>query len=127
VLVTPQTVGCWLRCCIYNVACLIFGCIAHMRVPSGLCSEVFVIFVGCCVSSYRLFVWISRSGLIGDAENVRLTDLHPSIVTGFIGRVLLLTWRGVSVRCLYAFNSAGLLSQSMIVESSCHASSQCTS
>ena len=32
--------------------------IVQMRVPSGLCSEVCVGFVGCCVSSYRLVGWM---------------------------------------------------------------------
>ncbi len=89
--------------------------IVQMRVPSSLCSEVCVGFVGCCVSSYRFVGW--RSGFIGVVENVRLANLNPSIVIGFFGGgVLLLTWRGVCVRCLYASNVAGPLSQSTIVE-----------
>ena len=52
---------------------------------------------------------------VGAVENTRLIDLHPSIVTGFIGGDLLFTWHGVSVRCLYVFNVAGSLSQFMIV------------
>ena len=100
--------------------------IVQTRVPSGLFSEVCVGFVGCCMSSYGFAGWKSRSGLIGVVENVRPSDLHPSIVIGFFEGVLLLTWRGVCVRCLYACNAAGLLSQSKIVESSCHAGPQCT-
>ena len=65
--------------------------IVQMRVPSGLYSEMCVGFAGCCVSSYRFFGWMSRSGLIGVVENVRLADLYPSIVIGFFGGVLLLT------------------------------------
>ena len=101
--------------------------IVQMSISSGMCSEVCVGFIGCCVSSYRLVWWMSRTGLIGVVENVRLTDLHPSIVTGSIGGVLILTWLGVRVRCLYVFNAAGPLSQFMIVESSCQAGPQCTS
>ena len=68
--------------------------IVQMRVPSGMCSVVCDGFVGCCVSSYLLVGWMSRSGLIGVVENVRLADLHPSLVIWFTGGVLLLTWRG---------------------------------
>ncbi len=59
----------------------------QMRVLSGLSSEVCVGFVGCGVSSYRLVGWMSRSGLIGDVENVKLPDLHPSIETEIIGGI----------------------------------------
>ena len=101
--------------------------IVQMRVPYGLCSVVCDVFVGCWVSSYLLVGWMSRSGLIGVVENVRLVDLHPSFLMGFPGGVLLLTWRGFCVLCLYACSAAGQLSLSMIVESSCQAGPQCTS
>jgi hypothetical protein len=71
--------------------------IVQMRVPSGLCSVVCDGFVWCWVSSYLLVGWMSKSGLIGVAENVRLVDLHPSFVMGFSERVLLLTRRGSCV------------------------------
>ncbi len=57
--------------------------IVQMRVPSGMCSVVCDGFVGCWVSSYLLVGWMSRFGLIGVVENVRLVDLHPSFVMGF--------------------------------------------
>ena len=68
--------------------------IVQMRGPSGLCSMVCDGFVGCWVSSYLLVGLMSKSGLIGVVENVRLVDLHPSFVMGFSGGVLLLTRRG---------------------------------
>ena len=74
--------------------------IVLMRVPSGLCSVLCDGFVGCWVSSYLLVGWMSRSGLIGVVENVRLVDLHPSFVMGFSRGVLLLTQRGTCVFCL---------------------------
>ena len=101
--------------------------IVQMRVPSSLCSKVCVGFVGCWVSSYRFVGWMSRSGLIWIVENVRLADLYPSVVIGFFEGVLLLTWRVICVRCVYACSAAGPLSQSMTVESNCHASPECTS
>ena len=64
--------------------------IMQMRVPSGLCSVVCDGFVGCWVSSYLLVGWMSRSGLIGVVEKVRLVHLHPSFVMGF-------TWGGSSL------------------------------
>ena len=75
----------------------------QMRVPSCLCSEVCVGFVGCWVSSYWLVGWVSRSGLIGVVENVRLADSHPSMATGFIGGFF--SWHGVAsafVVCMLA-------------------------
>jgi hypothetical protein len=65
--------------------------IVHTRVPSGLCSVVCDVFFWCWVSSYLTVGWMSRSGLIGVVENVRLTDLHPSFVIGFTWGALLLT------------------------------------
>jgi hypothetical protein len=59
--------------------------IVHMRVSSCVCSVVCDGFVGYWVSSYLLVGWISRSGLIGVVENVRLVDLHPSFVIVFTG------------------------------------------
>ena len=59
--------------------------IVQVRVPSGMCSVVCDGFVGCCVSSCLLVAWMSRSGLIGVVENVRLVDLQPSFVIGFAG------------------------------------------
>jgi hypothetical protein len=74
--------------------------IVLMRVPSGLCSVLCDGFVGCWVSSYLPVGFMSRSGLIGVVENVRLVDLHPSFVMGFSRGVLLLTQRGTCVFCL---------------------------
>ncbi len=59
--------------------------IVQMWVPSGLCSVVCDGFVGCWVSLYLLVGWMSRSGLIGVVENVRLVDLYPSVVMRFAG------------------------------------------
>ena len=59
--------------------------IVPMWVPSGLCSVICDGFIGCWVSSYLLAGWMSRFGLIGVVENVRLADLHPSFVMGFTG------------------------------------------
>ena len=82
--------------------CALNGCCNRFQFQIILC----VGFVGCCVSEDRFVGWMFRSGLIGDVENVRLADLHPSIVIGFFGGGLLLTWRGICVRCLYACNAA---------------------
>ena len=60
--------------------------IMPMWVPSCLCIEVCVGIVGCWVKLYLLVGIMSRSGLIGVVENVKLADLHPSIVIGFTGR-----------------------------------------
>ena len=60
-------------------------------------------------------------------ENVRLVDLHPSVVMGFTSEVLRLTRRGSCVLCLYACIAVGPFSLSMIVESSCQAGPHCTS
>ena len=65
--------------------------IVQMRVPSGLCRVVCDRLVGCWVSSYLLVGWMSRSGLIGVVENVRLVDLYLSFFMGFTRGVLLLT------------------------------------
>jgi len=54
----------------------------HVVVPSG-CASLCVCFVGCCVSSYPLVGWMSRSGLMGVVKNVSLRYFHPSIVNGF--------------------------------------------
>ncbi len=99
----------------------------QLVVPFGVCTRVCLDFVGCWLSSYRLVGWMSRPGLIGVVENVMLADLHPSIVTGFSGGFLLLTWRGVCVRFVHAFNATSPLSQPTIVESSCQAGPQCIS
>ena len=56
--------------------------IVQTRVPSSLRSVVCDGLVGCWMSSYLLVGWMSRSGLIGVVENVRLIDLHPSFVMG---------------------------------------------
>ena len=101
--------------------------IVHMRVLSGLCSVACDGLVGCLVSSYLLAGWMSRSGLIGIVENVRLVYLHPPFVMGFTKGVLRLTWRDFCGLCLYASSAAGPLSLSMIVESSCQTGPQCTS
>ena len=78
-----------------------------MRVPSGLCSELCVGFVGCCVSSYRFVGWMCRFGLIEVVENVSKADLHPSIVIGFLGGSLDLAWHMRSLLvCLQCGKSA---------------------
>jgi len=99
----------------------------QVRVPSGLCSVVCGGFVGFWVSSYLLGGWMSRSGLIGVVESVRLVNLHPSFVMKFTRGILLLTRRGSCFLCLYACSAAGPFSLSMIVESSCQSGPQCTS
>ncbi len=104
----------------YNVSSLLLS-IVHMVVPSGLCSVACDGFVGCWASSYRFVGCMSRSGLIGVMENVRLVDLHPSVVIGFSGGVFLLVRRGGWVRCLYAVRASGPSSLTIIAESSCHA------
>jgi len=40
--------------------------IVQTRDPSGMCSVVCDGFVGCCVSSYLLVGWMSRSGCCGE-------------------------------------------------------------
>ena len=70
--------------CLYMswaLSSLLFS-IVHMVVPSGLYRAACVFCVGCCVSSYRWVGCVSKSGLIGVAEKVRLGDLHPSAVLG---------------------------------------------
>ena len=74
--------------------------IVQMRVPLALCIAVCDGFVGFWVSSYLLVGWMSRSGFIGVAENVRLVDLHSSFVMGFSEGVLLLTRRG---SCIFVY------------------------
>ncbi len=60
-----------------SLSSLLFS-IVHRGVRFGLCGVVCVDFVGCCVSSYRLFAWVSRSRLmVVIVENETLTDLHP--------------------------------------------------
>ena len=54
--------------------------IVQMVVSSGLCSVVCVCSVGCWDSSYRWVGCVSRSGLMGVVEKVRLGDLHPPSV-----------------------------------------------
>jgi hypothetical protein len=93
--------------------------IVQMRVPSGLCSVVRDGIVGCWVSSYLLIGWMSRSGLIGVVENIRLVDLYLSFAIRLTCGVLRLTRRGSCVLCLYACSVTGPFSLSMIVESSC--------
>ena len=101
--------------------------IVQMRVPFGLCNVVCDGFVGCWVSSYMLVGCMSWSGLIGVVESVRLVDLHPSFVIGFTRWGLLLTMRGFCILCLNAYSAVGPLSLSIIMDSSCHAGSQCNS
>jgi hypothetical protein len=73
---------------LYSLSSRLFSMV-HMVVMSGLCMAVCVYFVGCCVRSYPLVDWVSRSGFMGVVENVRLGDLHPSLVPGFSGVVRL--------------------------------------
>jgi hypothetical protein len=101
--------------------------IVHIVVPSGLCSVVCVCSVGCCDSSYRWVGCVSRSGLMGVVEKVRLGDLHPSSVLWLVGGVRLFVLRCVCVLCLYCARAFGPLSLSKMVDSSCHAGCQCTS
>ena len=66
----------------HSLSSLLFS-IVPMRVPTRMCSVVCDEFVGCWVSSYLLVGWMSRSGLIGVVEDVRLIDLHPFFVMVF--------------------------------------------
>jgi len=101
--------------------------IVHMVVPSGLCSVVCVFSVVCCASSYRWVGYVSRSGLTGVVEKVRLGDLHPSAVCWLAGGVHLFVLHRVCVRCLYCARACGPLSHDVMVDSSCHDGCQCTS
>ena len=88
--------------CLYmswSLSSLLFS-IVHMVVPSGLCSGVCVFNVGCFVSSYRWVGCVSRSGLIGVVEKVRLGDLQPSAVFWLVGSVHLFVLLRVCVLCL---------------------------
>ena len=79
--------------------------------------------MGCCVSSYYLIGWVSRSELLGVVENVRFGYLHPPpIVAAFSGGVYLFVRLEDCVLCLYDARASGTLSLSIIAESSCHAS-----
>ena len=87
--------GGFILSCLYmpwNLFSLLFS-IVHMVMPSGLCNVVCVLCAGYCVSSYRWVGCVSRSGLMGVVEKVRLWDLHPSSVFG-------LTW-GVRLFVLF--------------------------
>ena len=66
-------------CMSWSFSSLMFS-IVHMVLPSSLRSVVCVFCVGCCVNSYFLVGCVSKSGLIGVVEKVRLGDLHPSAV-----------------------------------------------
>ena len=101
--------------------------IVHIVVPSGLCSVVCVCSVGCCDSSYRWVGCVSRSGLIGVVEKVRLGDLHPSAVFWLAGGVHLFVLLRVCVLCLYCARACGPLSYSAMVDSNCHDGCQCAS
>ena len=103
--------------------------IVHIFVPYGLCSVVCVCVcnVGCCENLYRWVGYVSRSGLRGVVENVRLGDLHPSVVFWLDGGVHLFVLRRVCVLCLYCARAFGPLSHSKMVDSSCHANCHCTS
>ena len=115
--------------CLYvswSLYSLLFS-IVHMVVTSGLCSVLCVFSVGCCVTSYRWVGCVSKSGLIGVVENVRLGDLHPSAVFGLTWDVHLFVLLRVCVICLYCARACGPLSHSAMVDSTCHAGCQCTS
>ena len=101
--------------------------IEQIVVPYGLCSVVCVYSVGYCDNSYRWVGCVSRSGLMGVVEKVRLGDLHPSSVLWLDGGVHLFVLRRVCVLCLYCARAFGPLSHSKMVDSSCHAGCQCTS
>jgi hypothetical protein len=117
------------------LSCLYISCslssrllsIVHIVVPSGLCSVVCVCSVGCCDSSYRWVGCVSRSGLMGVVEKVRLGDLHPSSVRWLDGGVRLFVLLCVCVLCLYCARAFGPFSLSKMVDSSCHAGCHCTS
>ncbi len=70
---------------------------------------------------------MSRSGFMGVVENVRLGDLHPSVVFCVAGGVHLFVLLRVCVLCLYCARAFGPLSHSKMVDSNCHAGCQCTS
>jgi hypothetical protein len=115
--------------CLYmswSLSRLLFS-IEHMVVPSGLCSVVGVFCVGCCISSYRWVGCLSRSGLMGMVEKVRLGDLHPSTVFGLTWGIHLFVLLRVCVLCLYCARACGPLSLSVMVDSSCRVGCQCTS
>ena len=59
-----------------------------------------MIFLGCCASSYWWVGWVSRSGMMGDVENMRFGDLHPPLASGFSGGVRLLVLLGGCNCCL---------------------------
>ena len=101
--------------------------IVHIVVPSGLCCVVCVCSVRCCDSSYRWVGCVSRSGLMGVVEKVRLGDLHLSSVLWLVGGVRLFVLRCVCVLCLYCARAFGSLSLSKMVDSSYHAGCHCTS
>jgi hypothetical protein len=89
--------------CLYmswSLSSLLFS-IVHMVLSYGLCSVVYVCYAGCCSSSYRLVGCVSRSGLMGVVEEVRLGDLHPSSVIGLTLGVRLFDLLLVCVLCLY--------------------------
>ena len=108
----------------FFLSCLYMSCslsshlfsIMHMFVPYGLCSVVCVFSVGCCVSSYRWVGYVSRSGMIGVVEKVRLGDLHPSAVFWLDGGEHLFVLLRVFFRCLYCARACGPLSHSVMVE-----------
>ena len=70
---------------------------------------------------------MSRSGLMGVVEKVRLGDLHPSVVPGLTWDVRLLVLLWVCVLCLYWAKAVRPLSHYVMVDSSCHVGCQCTS
>jgi hypothetical protein len=70
---------------------------------------------------------VSRSGLRGVVEKVRIGDLHPSAVFGLTWGVHLFELLRVCVHGLYCVRACGPLSYSVMVDSSCHDGCHCTS
>jgi len=110
----------------WSLSSLLFS-IVHMVLPSITCNVVCVCYVECCVSSYRWVGCVSRFGLMGVVEKVRLRDRHPSVVLGLTWGVRLFVLLWVCVLCLYCAKADGPLSHSVMVDSSCHTGCQCTS
>ncbi len=73
--------------------------------------------MGCCASLYLWVGCVSKSGLMGVVEKVRIGDRHPSVVLGLTWglRYLVLLW--VSVICLYYAKVSEPMSHSVMVDS----------
>ena len=70
---------------------------------------------------------MSKSGLTGVVEIVRVGDLQPSVVPVFSWDVRLFVLFGICVLCLYCAMAVGPISHSILVDSNCYTGFQCTS